>query len=217
MIKKFLSYFFCNEQKNIKRVFESVYKDINGFLVSKQSAEREKHFSPEDVYGEINNAEFLNLLRRVNPKPGEVFYDLGSGVGKTVILAALSYPFEKVCGIEQIQDLSDLSKACAQGLRSKKAAQELLGKTRIEFIQGDFFDIDFSDANIVYINATAFMDIWQELSVKLESLKPGSRVLVVGRQLLSDSFYLIESDLALMTWGKTMLHVYQRYFELKGS
>lgn len=32
------------------------------------------------------------LLRQANPQPGEVFYDLGSGMGKAVFAAGLMYP-----------------------------------------------------------------------------------------------------------------------------
>ncbi|RYH20979.1 hypothetical protein EON65_21830 [archaeon] len=37
------------------------------------------------IYGEVEFASFYRVLRKINPKPGLVFYDLGSGTGSVFI------------------------------------------------------------------------------------------------------------------------------------
>lgn len=34
------------------------------------------------IYGEVDFTSFYRILRKVNPLPGTIFYDLGSGTGK---------------------------------------------------------------------------------------------------------------------------------------
>jgi len=34
------------------------------------------------IYGEVEFDSFYRVLRKINPPPGLVFYDLGSGTGK---------------------------------------------------------------------------------------------------------------------------------------
>jgi hypothetical protein len=39
------------------------------------------------IYGEVEFPSFYNVLRKINSKPGSIFYDLGSGTGKAVFVA----------------------------------------------------------------------------------------------------------------------------------
>ena len=63
------------------------------------------------VYGEVRFdalALVLHTLRErygALSKPGGVFYDIGSGTGKPVFGAALLHCWDKVVGIEVVQDL----------------------------------------------------------------------------------------------------------------
>ena len=55
-------------------------------------------------------------MSRTKGVPKGKFYDIGSGVGKAVFVAAMLHPFQIACGIEQLQGLSDL----AEGLSSRQ-------------------------------------------------------------------------------------------------
>ena len=55
------------------------------------------------AYGEAEIDSFAWVLHHAHPKPGEVFYDLGSGLGKAVILAFLLHDFQKLVGIELLE------------------------------------------------------------------------------------------------------------------
>jgi len=56
------------------------------------------------VYGEILPSSMAVVLEAMAPKPGETFVDLGSGAGKTVLLAALLYPELNRCvGLEMMR------------------------------------------------------------------------------------------------------------------
>jgi Histone methylation protein DOT1 len=57
------------------------------------------------IYGEVEFKSFYRVLRKINPQPGLVFYDLGSGTGKAVFLARLTQDFSKCIGIEVLHSL----------------------------------------------------------------------------------------------------------------
>lgn len=40
------------------------------------------HYFQSLIYGEVEFNSFYRVLRKINPAPGKVFYDLGSGTGK---------------------------------------------------------------------------------------------------------------------------------------
>ena len=49
---------------------------------------------------------FAWVLHHAHPQPGEVFVDLGSGLGKAVLAAFLLHDFKKLVGIELLTDLA---------------------------------------------------------------------------------------------------------------
>jgi len=99
-------------------------------------------------------------------KPGEVFYDLGAGDGRTVIMAAQEFGARAV-GIELREDLA------------KKALQTVyqLGlQDRVTILHSNLFDVDISPADVVFLYLTTSAN--EKIKPKLEAeLKPGARVI----------------------------------------
>jgi len=103
------------------------------------------------------------MLDMAKVTPEDYVIDLGSGDGRLVITAAKRGA--RALGIEYNPDLVALSK--------HNAARE--GVTdRVEFIQADLFEIDFSRATVV----TLFLrgDLNLRLRPKILAMKPGTRV-----------------------------------------
>ena len=93
----------------------------------------------------------------------DVLYDLGSGDGRTVISAAKRGA--NSTGVEFNPKMVALSKRIAQ-------REGVGGKAR--FVQGDFFETDFSNATVL----TLFLqtDLNLKLRPKILDMKPGTRV-----------------------------------------
>ncbi|MEM3383797.1 MAG: class I SAM-dependent methyltransferase [Nitrososphaerales archaeon] len=105
------------------------------------------------------------MLQLAEPKPGEILYDMGSGDGRILIIAAKEFNLRCV-GIEIRQDLFK---------RSLDEVKRLNLEDRIKIINADFFNVNISDADIVtlYLNSSAN----EKLRPKLEKeLKVGTRV-----------------------------------------
>jgi SAM-dependent methyltransferase len=107
-----------------------------------------------------------DLLWLADVGTNDVVYDLGSGDGRIVISAVRDFGARKAVGIEINPELISESKANA----AKAGVSD-----RVEFIQGDLFTNDFSEASVVvlYLGAQANLDLRSKI---FQTLKPGTRV-----------------------------------------
>ena len=106
--------------------------------------------------------KMLNLSQL---KAEERLYDLGCGDGRLVILAAKEVG-ATATGIELREDLIE---------RAKTEIKRLNLENKVKIIQGNFFDVNISDADVVTLYLTSSAN--ERLRPKLEAeLKQGARV-----------------------------------------
>ena len=182
-----------------------IYRGVDSFSVSYEA--RRKLGIMEDkslIYGEALPESLAEILKIVQPKKGEIFYDLGSGGGKVVLAAGMMFPFRKVIGIEKIKELVDASQVVL------RQAQDI-PMVPIEFRCQDFLDADFTDADIIFINSTCFSyETMDALAAKMESLKNGARIITVTKQMKAD--YLTEFKVRKFefSWGEATVYFYKK-------
>ena len=105
------------------------------------------------------------MLILADLKPNEVLYDLGSGDGRAVIMAATDFGAKSV-GVELRDDLAKRALTSIQLL-------DLNDKPKI--MQKDIFDVDLSSADVIFLYLTTSAN--ERLKPKLETeLKSGTRV-----------------------------------------
>jgi len=152
------------------------------------------------VYGELDRQELENYFAAVAPllSPGGHFVDLGSGLGKVVISAALHYPFESCKGVELLSYRHKLGQERLQkilvGLTAELQMANLAvngsepvhlpwgGKLdvenfshlhqRIQLSEGDMFAFDVSKASLVFIYSTCFGSLMTQIANKLANEAP---------------------------------------------
>jgi SAM-dependent methyltransferase len=184
----------------VKRKCDRIYQNICGFTLAVNARTQQQLFSYEYIYGEINYQSFIKLLNKCEITSRSIFYDLGSGLGKAVICAALLYDFKKVCGIEQLQLLHEQA----------KLAEQQTAKNNIHFYHADILTHDWHDADIIFINASAYIgDFWQQLLKKLIELKKGTQIIVVSKLLPEEYFTVKYSDFMPMSCGIVRVGVYE--------
>jgi ubiquinone/menaquinone biosynthesis C-methylase UbiE len=147
------------------------------------------------------------------PKEGDVFYDLGSGTGKAVILAAAHGPFKRCTGIDIVEDLTQSAQATADRyhIEIKPQFGDAKKDQQVNFIHGDMFEQDLSDGDIFFTHCTCFDDAMMDrMSKKLEECKPGTRVVTVTKGLTSPEFELTQTTPFRMAWGEATLCFYKR-------
>jgi len=163
------------------------------------------------AYGEILPTSIIRLLDHVDARPGQRYYDLGSGFGKTVLLAAL-LGFNAT-GVELVDQrwgaaCSALQEAKSGGLRRDDAK-----KTDASFKKGSFLDIDFSDADVVF-TASVFWtpEMMNGIADHAKMMKPGGKIITAGMYedmhpynggLQGPAFSKPTSFVAPSTWSNT--------------
>ncbi|MCK4633305.1 class I SAM-dependent methyltransferase [Candidatus Bathyarchaeota archaeon] len=114
-----------------------------------------------------------HMLKAVDLKPGEAFYDLGSGDGRTVIMAVQEFGARAV-GVEIREDLA--KKALA-------TIQELGIQDRVTIVQSDLFKVNITHADVVFLYLTTSAN--DKIRPKLEKeLKSGARVVSHDYEIL---------------------------------
>jgi tRNA A58 N-methylase Trm61 len=105
------------------------------------------------------------MLRLANLRPGEVLFDLGSGDGRTVTMAAKNFSARAV-GVELREDLA---KKALNSINEEGLAN------RITIVNGDMFNVNLKSADVVFLYLTTSAN--EKIRLKLETeLKKGVRI-----------------------------------------
>ncbi|NVM75087.1 hypothetical protein FHW83_000867 [Duganella sp. SG902] len=190
------------------------------------------------IYGEMQRFELENYFDAVKPflPPGGVMVDLGSGLGKVVMTAALTLPFTRCIGVELLnyrhrlaqERLVRLLTLARQGLESlpepltletplqlpsgvMASGRHLLDLgSRILFLENDMFKVDVRGASLVFLYSTCFGPLMDAISDKLaRELPEGALVSTTTYPIKHPAFRLLQSHApGTLSWTSVM--IYQR-------
>lgn len=105
------------------------------------------------------------MLRLAEVKSGDIVYDLGSGDGRVVLMAAKDYGAQGV-GVEIEHRLV---------VESEESAKKMGLAERVRFVEQDLFQTDVSPATVVTLYLGA--DLNARLRPKfMDELRPGTRI-----------------------------------------
>ena len=202
-LEKYFDKFYTSD------ILEKAKKD------AKIESESRKFIKENFIYGEVNFRSIsyiLLYLKNVYGIKEGYFFDLGSGTGRAVIGAALTYPFEKYIGIELLNSLYNTSIEI-KNLFDKEHKEEQ--KPNIEFINGDFLKQDLSQASVIFINSTTFSDkLLGDLAYKFnEVCKSGCLVVNTTMELSKldkNKWEFLPYFKRYMSWGIATCNVYKR-------
>ena len=130
----------------IEEQLDKIYSR-DGNIYSLKNREAPPGVSP--LYGEMTRFGADRIIKtfptRFTNRKG-VFYDLGSGNGRLVMHVSLKSRLSRVVGVEYYEERVARAKSVSSKIDYPHVAPE--------FIQGNIFDMDFSDATIVYCDTT---------------------------------------------------------------
>ena len=136
-------------------------------MLCAQALEAQRFGNPDVLAPDFPSPQVVieKMLQAAHLKPGETLYDLGSGEGRIVIMAARQFK-AKAVGIELSQDLCKAATARVKALGLEN---------QVKIIHGNLLKVDLSPADVVTIYLlTASNEL---LKPNLErDLRPGARV-----------------------------------------
>lgn len=167
------------------------------------------------TYGEVGALSFLRLLDDMLARRGHggAFYDLGCGVGKAVVLAALhGIGFSSCVGVELLPGICRIGRELGLPICEEVASH-------VAIVQGDLFDLEIGDAALVLVNIGS----WEEPNLSrlrrhLVAVLPDRCTLLTIRKRLAlpgcaELVHLEEMQLP-MSWGLAPVFVAERRREL---
>lgn len=210
------SFLYAGNESN--SIFNDLFSDTPlevGKSLSKNERE-ERNLGDEKslIYGEVEYKSFYTILRKINPKPGLTFYDLGSGTGKAVFAARLTQDFARCIGIEILSGLHDQAFHITQ--RYNKSFRHFLDggqRQHAAVYKGSLLEYNWSDGDVVFANSTCFDDnLMNDMSKMAHHLKPGAIVVTFTRGLtgIEGKFELLEKKREKMSWGPATVFIHRR-------
>ncbi|WP_426341234.1 histone methylation protein DOT1-like protein [Pseudoduganella sp. S-14] len=175
------------------------------------------------IYGEFTQQELDNYFEAVAPwlpLRGH-FIDLGSGLGKVVLSAALALPGMRCTGVELLGYRNDmaqvrLAQMLAAGVAEDPAAAARVA-ARVRLLHQDMFEADVSDASMVYIYSTCFAPMMDRLAGKLaRELPEGALVTTVTFPMPHPAFELVK-QFAPPSVAWTTVFLYRRRSALEAA
>jgi len=168
------------------------------------------------TYGECTPEGHDEALSIVGARPGEVYYDLGAGLGKGALVAWLHGLSAR--GVELSSEEFEYS---CDRFRNffQKTRQTLHGEETKDIIlhKSDFLQFNFDDADIVYMDSVCWPDeMMSKLADRFEALKSGSRIITAKPLPGRDRLKLRRTAELPCTWGGAGCKFGQHIYEVVG-
>jgi SAM-dependent methyltransferase len=149
--------------------------------------------APDIFFAPTSEPVVYEMLQLANVTRDDVVYDLGSGDGRIVILAAQKYGARGV-GIELDSKLVAIA---------RRTAREIGLDSRVAFVEGNLFTTDISEATVVTLYLSTAVN--RDLEPKLRrELKPGTRIVShqfpIGRWAPDRTLRSNEDGTTLFLW-----------------
>lgn len=192
---------FVNE---LKKLYPSCKHDLN--LLN-------NYANYKITYGEMDYDGFDSIINfpDLSNYSFESFIDIGSGRGKICLYASSMTSIKKSIGIELVKERHD----DALNLKSQLSMYpEIL---KVNFINGDFFDYNFSNFNLtnvlVWISNLCFeQETTNKLFIKLLDELPSKTIIACSKQHMIDNLKIKKiGEISIkMSWSNnSMIYLYQ--------
>lgn len=147
--KKYI-YTLVNDQQGGKvmtNMYHDLYKNNSNYSIDYSLNKGSLVYG---TYGEIEEEGLQNLIKYLNIDKNDIFYDLGSGLGKVVLYFYIETSVKTSIGIEFYKKRSMEAEQVLKKLYKKKP--QLLDDNRIiTFQNSNIKDVNLDDATIIFM------------------------------------------------------------------
>ena len=138
------------------------------------------------TYGEITVKGFRSLAGRIGLRQADAFLDLGSGVGRTVVQAALEFGCREARGVEMSSSRHERAQRALDALPQKLGEREELREALspmhgVALVEGNMLELPIPPATTVcWMASLCFSeDFMEQIATKLASEAPDLRAIGV--------------------------------------
>lgn len=196
------------EKLSTRQIINRIYKDIEGFEIPRADEKRVRQSKGSPLYGEINYQALNKLLSFLKLRSNDIFYDLGSGVGKVITQTLLTTPVKQAVGVELSKVRHD------DALLALKRADEFDAsiQRRVQLLNEDLLQVDLTRATVIYTCSTAFSQLFMNKMTKRLASFDHAFKLISLQDLPDHPDFKLNATLRLdMSWLRsTPVHIYQR-------
>ena len=190
-------------RNTVRRLYEGKW----GYAVSDVEEARVGATQGSSTYGEMLPTAVDQLVDALDPSEHDVFYDLGSGMGKVVMQVAMTRKLAACVGIELVASRHRV--ACEVLARARE--EGLLRTADVSFRNSDMLRARISDATIIYTCSTAFSDAFMaRVARRVAGLASGLRLATL-LDLDDNPWFSLEDVLRLdVSWRRrAKLYIYR--------
>lgn len=144
----------ADERTRTRALLRHLYGDRHGYDTLPLDERAVAAVGSDAMYGELMPSAADRLFDALALGPKDELFDLGSGVGKVVLHAALSRPLRRAVGIEMMASRHDQAVEVLEMIERR----DLLRTECCELWCGDFMRLPLTGATVVYTCSTAFPD-----------------------------------------------------------
>lgn len=217
-----------------EKIFLELYAECDAEkakAISKEARATMEGAGANLTYAELDIASVHSILNLLKREYGPLyvgdgtFIDLGSGVGKAAVAAALLHPFKKVVGIECIDPLNAVA-ADIQGKFAAAAAPVMEAEKtppELSFMKGDFVaEVSqglapiAAECKVAMAVATCYLEPQLKAMAEFAALMPENSLFVTFGQQLPLSASSGEDWISLnveqmeMLWGPSTVFIYKK-------
>lgn len=193
--------------RSLTATLRRLYRDVDGFEIEAGQERRIERTRGSATYGEIMPAASVQLIDMLTLRPTDTFVDLGSGVGKLVVTAALRSKVGRAIGVELGRDRHRDAVSVARAAE----AQGLLTPGVVELRNEDILRTSLAEATVLYTCSTAFPYAFTErIAHRVAGLGRPVRFVTLQELDCDISGFALAQVLRLdMSWArKRKVHVY---------
>jgi hypothetical protein len=189
-----------------RRIIKELYKDVWAYTVPRTDDLTVRKASGSSLYGEITFRSVEKLIHYLRLKESDVFFDLGSGVGKVVMQIGMTTKVKKAVGVE----LSETRFKSAKKALAVATKSGWILPRKIQFRNENILETDLSKATVVYTCSTAFpMTLMRRLAKTLAHQTQPLRIVSLQKLPETKGLYLIDKLPLDMSWARqTPVHIY---------
>lgn len=187
------------EPADPKAYLQMVYEGKGGYTIPSEEITTIQKEGGHPQYGEIPYDSAAHILSDLNITKQDVFYDLGSGVGKLVLQVYLTTPVKRSVGIE----LSPTRWKIAEASQNQAAKDDhMVAGRELSFLHQNIRQVPLTDATVCFLSGIAFpAPLIQFIMDRLAGLEHEVKVISVLSLPEHKNFKLVKTYNLPMSWA----------------